>query len=106
MGQPHLRCDDELTPIALTHFPKGHAEFDAEVACFGHGDPGIGGRRRRCARQGWRPPVGRRDPYPPRTLAAVMADFNRRVQKESRRTPYPSDELRRLGRSSPPVPAR
>ncbi|MEU9286044.1 protein kinase family protein [Streptomyces sp. NPDC048275] len=39
-------------------------------------------------------------------LAAVMADFNRRLQQESRRTPYPGDELRRLGRSSPPVPVR
>ncbi|GGN50033.1 hypothetical protein GCM10011579_004420 [Streptomyces albiflavescens] len=33
-------------------------------------------------------------------LAAVMADFNRRLQRESRQTPYPSEELARLGQSS------
>ncbi|MFF1798947.1 protein kinase family protein, partial [Kitasatospora sp. NPDC058263] len=31
-------------------------------------------------------------------LAAVMTDFYRRLQRESRRTPYPVDEIRRIGR--------
>ncbi|MFI6492423.1 protein kinase family protein [Streptomyces sp. NPDC050564] len=33
-------------------------------------------------------------------LAAVMADFNRRIQRESRQTAYPWRELARLGQSS------
>lgn len=33
-------------------------------------------------------------------LAAVMGDFNRRLRLESRRTPYPADELRRIAQSS------
>lgn len=30
-------------------------------------------------------------------VAAVMSDFNRAFQDRSRRTPYPLEELRRLG---------
>ncbi|MEU5398933.1 protein kinase family protein [Streptomyces sp. NPDC005963] len=30
-------------------------------------------------------------------IAALMSDFNRRFQSQSRRTPYPLDEIRRLG---------
>lgn len=32
-----------------------------------------------------------------------MGDFNRRLQRESRRTPYPGDELRRVGQSNSTV---
>jgi hypothetical protein len=31
-------------------------------------------------------------------LAAVVSDFNRKFQRQSRQTPYPVDEIRRLGR--------
>ncbi|MGW3247900.1 hypothetical protein [Streptomyces sp. NPDC001070] len=30
-------------------------------------------------------------------IAAVMSDFNRKFQRESRQTPYPLEEIRRLG---------
>jgi hypothetical protein len=30
-------------------------------------------------------------------LAAVMSDFNRKLQHESRETPYPLEEIRRVG---------
>lgn len=31
-------------------------------------------------------------------IAAVISDFNRKFQRESRQTPYPLDEIRRIGR--------
>jgi hypothetical protein len=37
-------------------------------------------------------------------IAAVMSDFNRKLQRESRRTPYPLEEISRIGcMYSPPV---
>lgn len=38
-------------------------------------------------------------------IAAVVSDFNREFQRQSRQTPYPLEEIRRIGTRTPPCPS-